>query len=462
MKRRELLMLGAALLATPALAQPKPAPKPAAQKPVAPNAPPIPEPDPGPQAAPNPAGARGVRVAVVGGKVVSNDGAPVDGATVLFADGKITAVGKGVAVPAGYKVIDAKGKWVTPGIFAPFSRLGIMEVELEDSANDARVRAVAIPAAADAASAFDPAAIPIAVTRVEGVTRAAVAPIGGPSPICGFGLTADLSGDDDSISRQKAFLYIEAGELGASRAGQSRMTLWPYLDAAFSDVAGVPMRYMSHSEGIVLRRAEAEALVPVLRGRIPILMRVERASDIRQAIALKRKRPELKINLVGCSEAWRVASELAAAGIGVIVSPVENLPGSFETLGSRADNAAILAKAGVKVAIGSAPNSDEGHQVRLTPQLAGNAVAHGMDWDDAFKAITSVPADLYGLANAGRLRPGFVADLVVWDGDPLEVMTNAEAVFIAGAPVAPDSRQTRLRDRYLDIKGADEKPFQYR
>lgn len=457
MKRRDILMLGAGLLATPAYAQPKPAPKP-----VAPNAAPVPEPDPGPQPAPTPKAARGVRVAVVGGKVVTNTGAPSDGATVLFADGKITAIGKGLAVPAGYKVIDAKGKWVTPGVFAPFSRLGIMEVELEESANDARVRAVAIPAAADAASAFDPTAIPIAVTRVEGVTRAAVAPIGGPSPICGFGLTADLSGDDNAISRAKAFLYIEAGEMGAARAGQSRMTLWPYLDAAFSDVAGVPMRYMSHAEGIVLRRAEAEALVPVLRGRIPILMRVERASDIRQAIALKRKRPELKINLLGCSEGWRVAAELASAGIGVIVSPIENLPGSFETLGARADNAAILAKAGVKVAIGSAPGSDEGHQVRLTPQLAGNAVAHGMDWDDAFKAITVAPAELYGLSNVGRLQPGYAADLVVWDGDPLEVMSSALAVFIAGAPIALDSRQTRLRDRYLSVQDAAEKPFQYR
>jgi imidazolonepropionase-like amidohydrolase len=460
MKRRDVLMLGAALFAAPAFAQQTP--RPAAARPAAPNAPPEAEPDPGPQPAPTPKAARGVRVAVVSGKVVTNDGAPMDGATVLFADGKIVAVGRGIAVPAGYKTIDAKGKWVTPGVFAPFSRLGIMEVELEDSANDARVRTVAIPAAADAASAFDPAAIPIAVTRVEGVTRAAVAPIGGPSPICGFGLTADLSGDDNSISRAKAFLYVEAGEMGASRAGQSRMTLWPYLDAAFSDAAGVPMRYMSHSEGIVLRRSEAEALVPVLRGRIPMLIRVERASDIRQVLALKRKRPELKINLLGCSEAWRLAPELAAAGVGVIVSPVENLPGSFETLGSRNDNAAILAKAGVKVAIGSAPGSDEGHQVRLTPQLAGNAVAHGMDWDDAFKAITLAPAEIYGLANAGRLRPGFTADVVVWDGDPLEVMTSAEAVYIAGAPIALDSRQTRLRDRYLDVKNADEKPFQYR
>jgi imidazolonepropionase-like amidohydrolase len=408
----------------------------------------------GPTARPA-AEAKGVTVAIIGGKVVTNESKePLDGATVLIQEGRITAIGKAVAIPAGARRIDASGKWVTPGLIAPFSRLGIMDVELEDSANDARVGENPVAAAADAADAFDPAAAPIAVTRLRGVTRAAVAPIGGPSPISGYGAVIDTSGKPDSLTRARAFAYVEAGDVGIVRAGRSRMTLWPYLEAAFGDAAAYPLRYMSHPEGSVLRREEAAAFVPVTKGEIPLFIRVERAADIRLALAFKRRFPAIRMTIVGATEAWKVAPELAAANVPVIIDPLENLPDRFETLGARLDNAALLRKSGVKVAFALTPGSDDGHQVRLIAQRAGNAVANGMTWADAFAAISSTPAEMFGLADLGRLKTGALADVVIWDGDPLEVSSAPEAVFIGGAASAMTSRQRELAKRYLDLQGA--------
>lgn len=407
--------------------------------------------------------ARGKSFAVVGAKIVTNGPAGViDGGVVLIRDGRVAAVGKDVVIPAGVERIDAAGKWVTPALVSPFSRLGLMAIELENDANDASVRDTPVAAAADASDAFDPAAAPIAVTRVEGVLRAAVAPHGGPSPIAGYGALVDLSGGPASVTRARAFVYVEAGDAGVARAGHSRMTLWPYLDAAFSDARAYPMRFMTHPDGSVLRRGEAEALVPVVRGEIPMLVRVDRASDIRQALAFRARQPGLKMVLVGVSEGWLAADAIAAAKVPVIVDPFRNLPASFDSLGARLDNAALLRKAGVTVAIGPSPGSDEGHQVRLAPQLAGNAVANGLSWADGFAAISAVPAEIFGLDGIGRLTPGSIGDVIVWDGDPLEVSSSPDRVWIAGADTPLSSRQTLLRDRYLKLDQAVERPFQYR
>lgn len=410
-----------------------------------------------------PAGAKGVDVAIVGGRVVTNDAAGViDGGSVLIKDGRIVAVGKDIEIPKTAKRIDAAGKWVTPGLIAPFSRLGITEVDLEDDANDANVEETNIGAAADVARAFDPNAIPIAVTRVAGVTRAMVAPGRGPSPIAGYGAAVDLSGEASAVNRARAFVYIEMGDTGSDRAGHSRMTLWPYLSAAFADARSYNSRFREGPEGSVLRRTEAEALRAVLGGDVPILMHLESAADIRQALALKKRRPGIRLILLGAAEGWRVAPEIAAAKVPVIVDALADLPNSFSLLGARLDNAALLAKAGVKVAISNPPDDSEAHQIRLLAQSAGNAAANGMDWADALRAITSVPAEIFGLDGVGRLKAGGLADVVVWDGDPLEVMSAPTAVFIAGEPVEAASRQTALRDRYRDLKNAGTKPFQYR
>jgi imidazolonepropionase-like amidohydrolase len=150
-------------------------------------------------------------------------------------------------------------------------------------------------------------------------------------------------------------------------------------------------------------------------------------------------------------EGWQVADELAAARIPVILDNLlSNLPASFELLSARLDNAALLHEAGVQIAI--APSAGDAQQARLVLQLAGNAVANGLPWDAAFAAISRTPAEIFGAANIGRLERNYLADVVIWDGDPLEVQSAPTAVFIEGIEQALVSRQTRLRDRYNPVR----------
>ena len=170
-------------------------------------------------------------------------------------------------------------------------------------------------------------------------------------------------------------------------------------------------------------------------------------------IAFKRAHPNLRFAIHGGAEAWQVASELAAARIPVIVDPLSNLPDRFERLSARLDNAALLQRAGVQFAIAPQPGTVDAQQARLALQLAGNAVTNGLDWDDAFKAISRTPAEIFGVGNElGQLQRGYIADVVVWDGDPLEVMSAPTNVFIAGVEQPLTSRQTRLRDRYNPVQ----------
>ncbi|MFO1187829.1 MAG: amidohydrolase family protein [Alphaproteobacteria bacterium] len=409
-----------------------------------------------------PAGAKGVDVAIVGGRVVTNDAAGViDGGSVLIKDGRIVAVGKDIEIPKTAKRIDAAGKWVTPGLIAPFSRLGITEVDLEDDANDANVEETNIGAAADVARAFDPNAIPIAVTRVAGVTRAMVAPGRGPSPIAGYGAAVDLSGEASAVNRARAFVYIEMGDTGSDRAGHSRMTLWPYLSAAFADARSYNSRFREGPEGSVLRRTEAEALRAVLGGDVPILMHLESAADIRQALALKKRRPGIRLILLGAAEGWRVAPEIAAAKVPVIVDAPADLPTAspcwapgFRQRGA-SPRPASRSRSRTCPMTRKRTNSACSANRPVTPRQTGWIM-------DALRAITSVPAEIFGLDGVGRLKAGGLADVVVWDGDPLEVMSALDGRLHAGELVEAASRQTALRDRYRDLKNAGTKPFQYR
>jgi imidazolonepropionase-like amidohydrolase len=204
-----------------------------------------------------------------------------------------------------------------------------------------------------------------------------------------------------------------------------------------------------------LSRADIKALLPVIRGNIPLLIEARRAADIRQVIAFKKRHPKLDIVLVQGTEAWRVAKELAANDIPVILNPESNLPYAFDQLAAPLENAGRLDKAGVNVSIGI-----ETHNIRLAKQHAGNAGANGLPWQQGLAALTINPAKLYGMdKQIGSLEPGKQADLVVWSGDPLEVTESAEQVFIKGNLIDMQSRQTKLRDRYLKLQG--DKPMQY-
>lgn len=388
-------------------------------------------------------------VLIDNGRIVTNGaGGIIENGDVLIVDGRISAVGANINAPRGARVIEANGAFVTPGAFAAMSEVGLSEISGSGAPNDANVSGELISAAADAGRAFNPNVTAIPVTRIEGVTRAAIAPSANGSIFDGRGALVSMSGEPDSVFRERAFMVVELGETGAGRTGGSRAALWPAFEAALRDAREYPTRYRSGQGGAVLNEIDAQALQPYARGQGLFLVNVESAADIRRLIRFKRANPSLRFVIHGGAEAWQVADELARSGIPVILDPLANLPDRFERLSARLDNAVLLNQAGVRFAIAPGPGSVDAHQARLVLQLAGNAVANGLPWDVAFAAVSRTPAEIFGASNLGRLERNYIADVVIWDGDPLQVTSAPTAVFIEGVQQSLTSRQTQLRDRY--------------
>ncbi len=388
-------------------------------------------------------------VAITGGKIVTNTAQGViESGTVVMRDGRIVSVGAGAA-PAGATVIDASGKWITPGLFAAFSRIGMSELDSEDPTNDTSASGSDFQASLRASDSFNPDDTAIDVTRIEGFTRAAIVGAPGKGLFGGYGAIIDTSGAFGSVNNRDVFMFARLGEAGAGAAGGSRAASWQWLLTAIDDAKAYPRGFEDDGEGDLLSRKEAVALKPVVDGRVPLMVEVHNATDILQLLTLRQREPRIRLVILGATEGWRVADQIAAAQVPVIVNPLTNLPDRFEILAATLENAGRLEKAGVTVAIAD-PN-EATHNTRFILQLAGNAVANGMTWDAAFKAISSVPAALYGRTDLGVLRQGAIADLVIWDGDPLELTSNPDAVYIDGVSTSMESRQTKLRDRYLKL-----------
>ena len=243
-------------------------------------------------------------------------------------------------------------------------------------------------------------------------------------------------------------MFASLGERGAELTGGARSAAILRLREALQDAADFAANRKAFEAGdrreYSLSRLDLEALVPVVRGELPLVVTADRASDIVAALRLA-KELKLRLILAGVAEGWMVAGEIAAADVPVLVEPLDNLPSSFEQLGATIANAARLRTAGVRVAF----MNGDAHNARNVRQSAGNAVANGMTWHDALAALTTVPASIWGIAERyGSLEPGKDADLVIWDGDPLEVTTYADVVLIRGVEIPMESRQTLLRDRY--------------
>jgi len=394
-------------------------------------------------------------IAITGGRVVVGNGsAPIEGGTVVIRDGKIVAAGGTVAIPSGARQIDATGKWVTPGVFAGFSRLGLAEVDAVNGTNDKSGGRSGFSAAIDVAPAIDPFRSPFAVNRSSGVTRAVVAPEAADSIFAGQGAIVDLGADSNPVTKARAFQFAEFGEEGAASAGGSRAGTHLHFRAMLREAQDYAAGRGTFDDDL-LKAEDAKALLSVLRGETRLLIHVEGANDMLRLMELKREFPAIKMVFVGVSEGWRVARELAQAGIPVIASALNDLPATFEMLGATQSNIGRMKDAGVQVAIGMIDDRDS-HQLRYTTQYAGNIVslqyvpgATGLTWDEAFAAISSVPADIMGVGDRlGSLKAGKAADVVVWDGDPLELSSAATTVIIDGVEQPLGNRQNRLRDRY--------------
>ncbi|MBJ6120196.1 amidohydrolase family protein [Sphingomonas mollis] len=396
-------------------------------------------------------------IAITGGTVAIGDGSqPITGGTVVIRDGRVVAAGSGVAVPAGAQIVDATGKWVTPGIVAGIGSLGLVDVGGVQESNDSRARTSPFNAGLDVSTAINPHGVIIGNERAGGVTRAIVADDAAGSIFAGQGAIIDLGDDPDPITRPRAFQYVELGEGGADRAGGSRPAAYAMLFDAFAQAADFrrnPAGFDGRSTDSLLKRADAEALLPVLDGRMPLVVHVERASDIRQVLTLPRRYPGLKLILAGAAEGWMVAPEIAAARVPVMASAIADLPASFEQLAATESNVGRMTRAGITVGVLADGRGGE-HGVT---QFAGNLVAiarvpgaTGLDWGQAFATITSKPAQVMGMdGEIGSLRAGRRADVVLWDGDPLELSSAPVSVLIDGRAQPMSSRQRRLRDRYL-------------
>lgn len=397
--------------------------------------------------------------AVTNATVATGDGsAPVEHGTVVVRGGKVVAAGAGVAVPAGILTVDGTGKWVTPGLFSAVTDLGLVDVDGVDDSNDMSAAKSPFNAALDVAPALNPSSEHIAVSREGGVTRASVAAFNGGSIFAGQGAVIDLGADAAMVMRPRAFQYVELGEAGARLAGGSRVAAHTALRNALREAreAAALAPGAQRQGDVLLTRADAAALAKVIDGSQPLYVGVDRAADIRSVLALKAEFPKLDLVLVGATEGWLVGAEIAAARVPVITMPMRDLPAAFETLAATMSNVGRMKKAGVKVAIGMFAGMD---QPRYAPQQAGNLVAltkipgaTGLTWGEAFAAISSVPAEISGFGGKlGVLAPGAAGDVVLWDGDPLELSSAPVQVWIDGVKQPLVSHQSRLRTRYNDL-----------
>jgi imidazolonepropionase-like amidohydrolase len=379
-------------------------------------------------------------------------------ATIIVDGRRITAVGVDIVIPANANRVDATGKIVTPGLFSPLGQLGLSEVSAVAGTNDATQRGAAFTASFDVAEAFNPRSILIAISRIDGVTRAGITPRAGAPDgegnvshvLSGLGSVVHLGDSPEHFVKRGAVVVANFGETGSGVAGGSRAGAIQILRAALDDARDYARNKAAVERGdwrdYSVSITDLKALQAVLAGNVPLLFNVDRASDISVVLDIAEEY-NIRAIVAGGSEAWMVADHLAAAGVPVILNGINNLPGNFDRINARLDSADILVEAGVKVAFGA---NAQTHNARLLTQTAGISVAYGLTWDQALEAITLAPAEIYGVEKSvGSIEPGKDADFVIWTDDPLELTSYPEQVYIQGTAVSMASRQTLLRDRYL-------------
>lgn len=368
----------------------------------------------------------------------------VEDADVLVQGGIIRAVGRGLSAPAGVPVVEAKGRTLTPALFGGITEIGIEEVSGESSTVDSALKIGEQPLRPefDVTLAYNPASVLIPVARLDGIGFTALGAATGGGFVAGQGGVVRFDGSADPIGPRALFLRL--GAAASELTGQSRAAQWMLLQQMVDEARG---QVAADSPHALLTPAGRRTLARYLSGQGRVVVEVDRAADIRQLLRWAA-REKVKIAIAGGAEAWQLAPELAAAKVPVFVDALGNLPATFDQIGATLENAARLQRAGVPVAF--AQRDDASHNARKMRQLAGNAVANGLPWADGLAGLTRVPAEVLGVADQiGSIEPGKRADLVLWEGDPLDVAHYAEQVWLGGRAMPMRSRQTELRDRYL-------------
>jgi imidazolonepropionase-like amidohydrolase len=388
-------------------------------------------------------------VAITGGTVYPVSGPKIENGTVIIRDGRIVQVGAGLAAPAGARVIDARGKWVTPGLIHASTIMGLEEVS---SITDTREtsQSGSINAAFSVVEGLAPAATTIGVARAQGITSAFTRPSDGL--IAGQGAIIALHGDrtDEMVRRASAGLVINFGAAGRDAGGGSRAGAMAKLRELFADAVEYDRRRADYNRNAMRPLSaspeDLDAILAALQGRLLVVARADRKMDLENALRIAREF-RLRMVIEGAAEGWMIAPALAASGFPVLVETMRDVP-RWEGLNARLDNATILRAAGVNIVIAQ---NDRGRDRGLR-WGAGNGVRNGLTWDEALRGITLAPAQAFGVADqVGSLEAGRIADVVVWSGDPLDFSSLAERVFVGGVETSLTNRQTELRERYRNL-----------
>jgi imidazolonepropionase-like amidohydrolase len=392
-------------------------------------------------------------IAITGAEVWTNaTDAPIRNATIVISGGRIVSIQSAQPPPPAARVIEATGRIVTPPLDAAATQIGLVEVASASDTDDRASHSGPLGAAFDVSLGVDANDLVVQQARAAGVARALVFPDpGGNGVFAGQAARLNLAERSAIVERARMALFMTAGGSAAHTAGGSRAAIWGQLRNALAEarsLGGSPSSFKPRDQ--LLNHVDIEALSPVLAKRVPLAVAAQREADIRQALAVGRDFG-IYVVIVGGAEAWRAANELASGHVPVILDPLEDLPVSYDAVGARRDNARILAAAGVTIGFlvsgqGIYLSYNVGPALR---EGAGIAVANGLPYAQALRAITQNAGRIWlDPAPAGTLVPGAAADLVIWDGDPLEPASAPVAMFLKGSEISLRTRQTLLRDRY--------------
>lgn len=375
-------------------------------------------------------------------------------ADILIQNGKIIKVASDLNVTGNIQIIDAEGKHITPGLINASTQMGLIEIDAVSTTVDSATTEAGFSASFNISPAINFRSSVIAQNRINGLTRAIVLPSSSESLFAGQAASIVLHSTISGLQYSNVAQVASYGDEGAEKAGGSRAAAMQKLDKALTDA-----KYLQNNEAVYkpgfdwkfsLPIDDLKALYSVLNQQTPLIISANRADDILRLIKLANKH-QFKLVISGGGEAWLVAKELAQANVAVIIDPIENLP-QFESLAVRLDGAALLYNAGVKLLFTGGGT----HNSYLVRQSAGNAVAYGLPAEAAIEAMTINTAEVFGINNYGQLKAGMDADIVVWDGDPIEITSSPDLVFIQGKLQSMTSRATRLRDRYWDTSAANQ------
>ena len=392
-------------------------------------------------------------VLLKGGLVHVGNGEPAISKDILISDNRIVSVGKNLIIDGNTRVIEVNGLPVTPGLISPMSNLGIVEINSLDVTRDDESNILS--AGFSIFNAFNPNSTGIPWNRSNGVTSAISTPSASSFPIFGLGSYFVLDGSLKVKGSKDIAMFGRIGSSNESRAEtlailESLLEIGRLLQNSTVD----EILDMTLAEKLELQPADIIALGKVVNGGMPFVLETNRAVDILQALSIKQKY-SLNLVLASVEEAPMVLDELKESNTPVIIDPMDNIPNSFDELGSNLNLGKILDEAGIPIMF----STQRSHNYHLMRQGSGNAVAHGMSYETAIQGMTDTVAKTFQLNNRGSIESGKFADIIVWDGDPLEPSSFPEIVMIEGELQDLTSRSTKLTERYTNI---EEKPSSYK